>query len=142
MSLLNQLNLAVHDMDATVAFYRRLGLEIMVTPDRRHASVRFATGLTLEFDTTDFVPDWDAGWRGKTGGGALLGFSVADREEVDRLYAELIAAGHDSHQSPYDAFWGARYASVDDPDGRPVGLMSPIDETRKFWPPVPPPTER
>lgn len=36
MALLDQLNLAVHDMDATVAFYRRLGLE-KVSPDRRHA---------------------------------------------------------------------------------------------------------
>lgn len=110
-----------------------------MAPDRRHASVKLATGLTLEFDTTDFVPDWDTGWRGETGGGAVLGFAVASREEVDRLYAELVDAGHSAHQSPYDAFWGARYAIVDDPAGHPVALMSPTDERRKCWPPAPPP---
>ena len=138
--ILEQLNLAVHDMDATVAFYRRLGLAIEVSPDGRHGSSKLANGLTVEFDTTDFVPEWDTGWRGGTGGGAVLGFSVGSREEVDRLYAELTGSGHAPHQPPYDAFWGARYAIVEDPDGHPVGLMSPIDAQRKFWPPAPPPT--
>jgi hypothetical protein len=35
----------------------------------------------------------------------------------------------------FDAFWGARYAIVADPDGNDVGLMSPIDESRRTWPP-------
>jgi uncharacterized glyoxalase superfamily protein PhnB len=60
---------------------------------------------------------------------------VESRAEVDRLYSELVGAGHAAHQPPYDAFWGARYAIVEDPDGYPVGLMSPIEEERKFWPP-------
>jgi hypothetical protein len=38
-------------------------------------------------------------------------------------------------QPPFDAFWGARYAIVADPDGNDVGLMSPIDESRRTWPP-------
>jgi uncharacterized glyoxalase superfamily protein PhnB len=71
----------------------------------------------------------------------VLGFSVASAEEVDRIYELLTRDGHHAHQPPYDAFWGARYAIVDDPDGHPVGLMSPIDGDRKFWPPASPPTE-
>ena len=39
-------------------------------------------------------------------------------------------------QPPFDAFWGARYAIVADPDGNDVGLMSPIDESRRTWPPA------
>jgi len=38
-------------------------------------------------------------------------------------------------QAPYDAFWGARYAIVEDPDGNAVGLMSPIDPDRRTAPP-------
>jgi uncharacterized glyoxalase superfamily protein PhnB len=38
-------------------------------------------------------------------------------------------------QRPYDAFWGGRFAVVADPDGNEVGLMSPIDERRRHWPP-------
>jgi uncharacterized glyoxalase superfamily protein PhnB len=55
----------------------------------------------------------------------VVGFHVASREEVDRLYGEMTAAGYRGLQAPYDAFWGARYAVVEDPDGIAVGLMSP-----------------
>ena len=138
--LLDQINLVVQDMNAACAFYRRLGLAINVAPDGRHASAELPNGVTVEFDTTDFVPTWDSAWAGTTGGGAVLGFSLASSEEVDRVYDELIAAGHRPHQRPYDAFFGARYAIVDDPDGHPVGLMSPISPERKFWPPRKPPS--
>jgi uncharacterized glyoxalase superfamily protein PhnB len=50
---------------------------------------------------------------------------VSDRESVDRLHAELTAAGRASRQEPFDAFFGSRYAVVEDPDGNLVGLKSP-----------------
>ena len=56
------------------------------------------------------------------------------------MYGDLVAAGYRGRQPPYDAFWGARYAIVDDPDGNGVGLMSPIEADRKFWPPATPPS--
>jgi hypothetical protein len=31
--------------------------------------------------------------------------------------------------------WGARYAIVEDPNGIAVGLMSPRDPVRNYWPP-------
>jgi len=89
----------------------------------------------LEFDSAASVAHWDSGWNGSTAGGAILGFATESREAVDALYTGLVAAGYRGHQPPYDAFWGARYAIVDDPDGNGVGLMSPIDTPRKFWPP-------
>ena len=65
-----------------------------------------------------------------------LGFQRPTREDVDRMYGEVTGAGYQGRQKPYDAFWGARYAIVADPDGNDVGLMSPIDEQRRTWPPV------
>src|SRR5207244_1573175 len=111
--LLNQVNLVVRDMEATVAFYRRLGLALEVAPGARHAAARMANGVSLEFDTTGFVPQFDSGWSGTTGGSTVLGFEVASRKAVDHLFAELTEAGYRGHQGPYDAFWGARYAIVD-----------------------------
>ena len=49
----------------------------------------------------------------------------ATREEVDEIYARLTDAGAKAQQSPIDAFWGSRYAVVEDPDGNAVGIMSP-----------------
>ena len=59
---LNQLNLVVRDMDATVAFYRRLGLAIEADSGAEHVAVTLPNGLLLEFDTTAFVQQWDGGW--------------------------------------------------------------------------------
>ena len=137
--ILNQLNVIVKNMDATVDFYRRLGLEIGEDHDANHVNVMLPSGLLVEFDTTSFVPHWDTGWNGTTGSGIVIGFRLASREAVDALYARIAAAGYRGRQPPYDAFWGARYAIVEDPDGNAVGLMSPIERARKFWPPAPPP---
>lgn len=138
--VLNLLDVVTRDYDATLAFYRRLGLEV---PDGgpspegvRHADVTMANGFGFHLDNEVLAGLYNAAWR-KPGGSsrAVIGFSVSTREEVDRLYEELTAAGYEGRQPPYDAFWGARYAVVADPDGNDVGLMSPLDESRRSWPP-------
>jgi uncharacterized glyoxalase superfamily protein PhnB len=138
--MLNQINIVAADYDATLDFYRRLGVAITQTPrhaDQRHAAASLANGLTLEFDNVPLARIYNAAWRTADGGSAaILGFSLPSREAVDRLYAELVAAGYRGRQQPYDAFWGARYAIVADPAGNDVGLMSPIDATRRSWPPA------
>jgi catechol 2,3-dioxygenase-like lactoylglutathione lyase family enzyme len=128
------INIVVADMDASVAFYRRLGIDI---PDRGpwdndHRTAETADGVKLEMDNTTFAPRWNSGWPGSKGrGGAVFGFSVATRDDVDRIHADLIAAGHTSQQDPYDAFWGSRYAIVEDPDGNAVGIMSPMSDEHR-----------
>lgn len=81
---------------------------------------------------------WDSGYRGETGGTTVLGVGIKTRTSVDELYAELLAAGYQGRQSPYDAFWGSRYAIVEDPDGNPVGLMSDSDGAARARPRPPP----
>jgi uncharacterized glyoxalase superfamily protein PhnB len=93
-----------------------------------------AGGVTVELDNVEMARIWHAGWRDKQGGGPVLGFSLPSRQAVDDCYAELTAAGATGRQPPCDAFWGSRYAIVEDPDGNDVGLMSPVDDKRKFTP--------
>ena len=94
------------------------------------------SGFTLELDSVEFARRWDVGWRGQTGPGRIvIGFELASRAAVDTLFASLTGAGYVGQQPPYDTFWGARYAVVEDPDGNPVGLMSPIDPSRRSAPP-------
>jgi catechol 2,3-dioxygenase-like lactoylglutathione lyase family enzyme len=141
--VLNQLNLVVRDMDATLAFYRRLGLDL---PDARvwrtpsgahHAEVTLSNGFVLEFDSAALARSYNEGWREPVDGGrGLIGFSLESRAAVDERYQELVAAGYGASQEPYDTFWGARYAVVFDPDGNPVGLMSPLDPKRRRPPPA------
>jgi uncharacterized glyoxalase superfamily protein PhnB len=136
---LGQINLVVRDMGATIEFYTAVGLQIEAVPGSHHVEVSLEPGVRLEFDTAESVALWDARWDGRTGGAAVLGLHFASRAAVDEVFSALTAAGHTGHQPPHDAFWGARYAIVDDPDGYAVGLMSPIDDARRHWPPAPPP---
>lgn len=145
--VLNQLNLVARDFDATVAFYRRLGVDVPDGPRSpdgiRHAEVTLASGLVLEFDNETLARTYNAAWRRPEGGSrALLGFSVPTREAVDERYAVLVAAGYEGRQPPYDTFWGARYAVVADPDGNDVGIMSPLDDGCRSWPPTESPAPR
>jgi catechol 2,3-dioxygenase-like lactoylglutathione lyase family enzyme len=135
---LHMLNVVVQDMDATLAFYRRLGVTVPEGDDAAgpHVQIRMPGGLSLELDTGESARLWHAGWRADPGSVAVvLGFALPSREAVDERYAELTHAGYVGRQPPFDAFWGARYAIVADPDGNDVGLMSPIDEARRTWPP-------
>lgn len=140
--VLDQFNLVVQDMKASVAFYRRLGMEIedgQPEWDPHHRTVRMPDGVDLDLDSAEFAKVWNRGWPGSLGNRmGVLGFRVASRDEVDRLYTELTDAGYLGQQPPYDAFWGARYAVVEDPDGNPVGLMSPVDAALRTPSPSPP----
>ena len=141
--ILNQLNLVARDVDATVAFYRELGLDIpndklWRTPTGvHHVNLHVDHGISFDFDSHALAREYDKGWRPREGSGTtcVIGFSMPDRASVDDCYARLVKSGHPSAQPPYDTFWGARYAIVVDPDGNHVGLMSPPDPAKRRAPP-------
>jgi uncharacterized glyoxalase superfamily protein PhnB len=138
--VLDQLNIVIHDMEAAVGFYRTLGIEIPETlPEWQdhHRTLGREGPLDVDLDSTAFAPQWNAGWPAARTG-VVIGFRVATRDDVDELYEKLTGAGHVGQQPPYDAFWGARYAIVEDPSGNAVGLASPIDPARRSAPPPPP----
>jgi uncharacterized glyoxalase superfamily protein PhnB len=122
------IGVVVADMGASLAFYRRLGLDIAPDQDTEpHVEVTLPGGLRLAFDPVSTVHSFDPSWVPGTGGPAVsLAFKCADPAEVDRVYAELTGAGHAGHLAPFDAFWGQRYASLRDPDGNGVDLFAPL----------------
>jgi catechol 2,3-dioxygenase-like lactoylglutathione lyase family enzyme len=133
----DQVNVVVGDMDATVAFYRRLGVTL---PDDgpwnvHHRTALMPEGFDLDFDLVSFATKWNAGARTEPPHGVVIGFRVQTREAVDRIYADMTGAGYTSQQEPYDAFWGSRYAIIEDPDGNAVGVMSPMDDAFRSEPP-------
>ena len=136
---LHMLNVLVEDVSASLDFYRRLGVAVPDVEDVTggHVQLRMPSGFSLELDAAESTRLWHAGWRTDPASvGVVIGFSFPTREAVDERYSELTAAGYLGRQPPFDAFWGARYAIVADPDGNDVGLMSPLDESRRTWPPA------
>jgi catechol 2,3-dioxygenase-like lactoylglutathione lyase family enzyme len=138
-----QLNLVVEDMDAAVAFYQGLGMKVRFDGGEwppgsgaRHVALDNGEGAIFELDNLAMARIWHGGWRSPDAEGrpVVLGFALPSREAVDEGYRKLTAAGYTGRQEPYDAFFGARYAVVRDPAGNDVGLMSPIDQHRRFSP--------
>jgi uncharacterized glyoxalase superfamily protein PhnB len=138
---ITQINIVAERFDETLKFYRLLGVDIPEPmnqpPGALHAPAKVNSGVEFEIDNPHLARIYNASWRMPSGGRSLLlTVSVAPRKAVDETYATLMAAGYQGRQPPYDAFWGSRFAIVADPEGNEVGLMSPVEEHFKSWPPV------
>jgi uncharacterized glyoxalase superfamily protein PhnB len=135
-----QINLVVRDMRESLAFYRRLGLDIPAEGvwesggHAHHASAETGGEVGLEFESRQLAHAYNRGFAAERGR-VVIGVSLESREAVDALWAALLSEGAQGLQPPFDAFWGARYAIVEDPDGNPVALTSPVDPARRAPPP-------
>jgi uncharacterized glyoxalase superfamily protein PhnB len=101
------------------------------------SGVEQKTAMTLDIDSASFAPHWNEGWKGveALAGRVVIGFQVAAATDVDDIVDDMARAGHRCLQAPWDAFWGARYAVLEDPDGVAVGIMSPIMADKRYPPP-------
>jgi catechol 2,3-dioxygenase-like lactoylglutathione lyase family enzyme len=143
--MLEQINLVVRDVDASVAFYRALGLAIpdasiwRTASGAHHVEIEMSNGFELALDSHQLAAAYNAAEerpeRSSPSSPNVMSFRVADRADVDRIYDELKDLGRGAAQEPYDAFWGSRYAIVLDPDGNQVGIMSPRDASLRSRPP-------
>jgi catechol 2,3-dioxygenase-like lactoylglutathione lyase family enzyme len=122
------IGLVVKDLAATLAFYRRLGVDIPVSAESEpHVEAVLPGGLRIAFDTEEVIRSFNLDWSPTPGPGRIgLAFRCDSPQQVDTVYAELVEAGYQGHLKPWDAVWGQRYASVFDPDGNGVDLFAPL----------------
>ncbi|MFI2279453.1 VOC family protein [Nocardia beijingensis] len=123
---LDVIGIVVRDMAASVAFYRRLGLDFPAGSDQEgHVEAALPNGMRLTLDTEAVIRSFHPEWTPPIGAGRLgIAFRCADPAAVDAVYAELVDAGYHGELKPWDAFWGQRYAVVHDPDGNGVDLYA------------------
>ena len=139
--VLAKLNLVASRYEETLEFYRALGLDIPPPKDQPpgtlHTEAKDNAGVEFAIDNEALAKLYNSNRRlRKTGTSVLMTVTYPSREAVDEAHARLVTAGHESHQKPFDAFWGARFAIVVDPEGNDVGLMSPVSVTHQSWPPT------
>jgi predicted lactoylglutathione lyase len=123
---LNQINIVVSNLSASITFYEKLGLGFVVDPAHAsHAQCELGDGIVVALDTEEAVAQFTAGWTPPTGGPRVaFAFALPSADAVDALHAELVAAGYTSLREPWSAEWGVRYATVLDPDGVPADLQA------------------
>ena len=113
-------------MTRSISFYRLLGLEVPETPDEGHVDTFLPNGVRLMLDTEDVVKSFRPDWSRATGNQLALAFECGSPAEVDETYERVVAAGFHGEKEPWDAFWGQRYAQLQDPDGVGVDLYAAL----------------
>ena len=69
-------------------------------------------------------PGLDAADSGR--GGSRIAFGLAAPPTSTRCSNGSLQQGHPEALAPFDAPWGQRYATVEDPDGTSVDLFAPL----------------
>ena len=125
---LDLIGIVVKDMPSALKFYRTLGLDIPTEMDSEgHVEVKLPGGLRLAWDTHEVIRSFDENWHPPTGGhGMGLAFLCDSPEQVDEQFNRLTEMGYQSHKAPFDAFWGQRYAQIEDPDGNIIDLFASL----------------
>lgn len=117
---LNQITLPADDYDRSVAFYRQLGLTLIVdAPENGYARFEAANGATLSIHLGD----------GSSGGAVTYLESGA----LDAWVAYLARKGVRFESMPRDEEWGWREARLTDPAGNRLCLYQ-ASEYRRFPP--------
>ena len=121
---LDAIGIVSSDLARTRAFYRLFGIEFAEGED--HVEATRPNGLRLMLDAEDVIHSFEPSWSRATGNQLALAFECASPAEVDEVYARVVAAGFHGEKEPWDAFWGQRYAQLQDPDGVGVDLYAAL----------------
>jgi uncharacterized glyoxalase superfamily protein PhnB len=124
MPQLDAIGIVSADLERSRAFYRLLDVEIAEGDD--HVEATLANGMRLMFDTEAVIRSFRPDWQRETGNQVALAFECASAAEVDETYARVVDAGFHGEKEPWDAFWGHRYAQLQDPDGVGIDLFAPL----------------
>jgi len=124
MPQLNAFGIVASDLERSRAFYRLLGVEIAEGDD--HVEATLPNGMRLMLDSESVIRSFRPDWERETGNQLALAFECASPAEVDETYARVVEAGFHGEKEPWDAFWGHRYAQLQDPDGVGVDLYAAL----------------
>ena len=126
MPELNAIGIVASDMARSIRFYQVVGFDVPDTPDEGHVDTSLPNGMRLMLDTEDVILSFRPEWKRETGNQLSLALECESPAEVDEIYARVTAAGFHGEKEPWDAFWGQRYAQLQDPDGVPVDLYAAL----------------
>jgi predicted lactoylglutathione lyase len=126
MPQLNAIGIVASDMGKSISFYRLLGVDVPETPDEGHVDTFLPNGVRFMLDTEEVIRSFKPDWTRERGNQVALAFECASPSEVDEVYRRAVDAGFHGEKEPWDAFWGQRYAQLQDPDGNGVDLYAAL----------------
>ena len=125
MAELEALGITTADLAESLRFYGLLGIAF-TDAGEEHVEAEASSRVRLMWDTEALIrqiePDLPSPVRRRV----VLAFRCATAAEVDETFERVVAAGFESKRTPWDAFWGQRFAYLLDPDGNTVALFAPL----------------
>ena len=121
---LNAVGVSSRDLKKSVAFYTLLGFEFpSFKSDEQHVEVSSHEGAKLMIDKASLVKDI-IGEEPRPANHSPFAIEYDSPEELNVTAKKIKDAGFTIVKEPWDAFWGQRYAIVQDPDGYKVDLYA------------------
>lgn len=122
---LDAIGVCSSNLNKTVEFYTLLGFKFPeYKADDSHLEAITAEGDTrLMIDSKKLISEI-MGEEPKPSNHSAFALLYNSPEEVDDISANVSKAGFAVVKEPWDAFWGQRYAIVEDPDGYKVDLFA------------------
>ncbi len=123
---LNAFGILCSDIEASLRFYRTLGVPFPeFDPGEGHYEAELGGGIRLMLDSHEVAKSFHEDFTAPSGNDVMsLAVQFETPDDVDAAYTSISGAGYVTHQDPFDAFWGQRYATVSDPDGNHVDLYA------------------
>ena len=124
---LDAIGIVSADLPRAARFYALLGIHFEEAGGPSHMEATLPSGVRLMLDSVELIQSINPAWQAPKGSSAVsLCVSLENADEVNALHQTILNAGYASVKAPWDAFWGQRYALVEDPDGNEVALYAPL----------------
>ena len=115
------------NLEKTIEFYTLIGFEFgEVHEDDQHIDPKTPEGSArLMIDTKELMTEL-GGEEPRPSNHSPFAIRYDSPQEVNIVAEKLMKAGFTIVNEPWDAFWGQRYAVVQDPDGYKVDLYAQL----------------
>lgn len=124
---LDAVGVSSSNLAKTVAFYTLLGFAFpKLNGDEQHLEAVESPGSArLMIDSREIIKEI-IGEDPKPGNHSSFAIQYDSPTEVNEVVHKIESAGFTVVKEPWDAFWGQRYAIVEDPDGYKVDLYAKL----------------
>lgn len=125
---LNAIGIVCSDVAASLRFYRTLGVDFPeFDPGTGHYAAQLGGGVRLMLDSEAVRASFNDNYTAPSLNDRVSFAVECDTPAgVDAALIDLATAGHPVIREPFDAFWGQRYATIEDPDGNHVDLYAAL----------------
>ena len=126
--MLDAIGIVSGSIEKSSAFYKVFDLYFKQSGGPDHFEAVSEKGLRIMLDTVELIKKINPSWKKHPNQNMVLCFKQSSSQDVDQKYQACLEQHGKSIKEPWDAFWGQRYASVQDPDGNQIDIFADLTD--------------